>query len=157
MKGIEGGGLVDANVVLRFLTADHPEMYARARAVMLRAERGEMRFYLSPLTVAEVVWTLDSFYGLPRRSIAARLMQFLCADGIEAEERDILIQALLDYEEKNVDFADAYLARHAERLGPPRVCRFDLKHFQRLGVETLPPVETASPPEGAARPPGGSG
>lgn len=148
---------LDANVVLRFLTADHPEMYARARAVMLRAERGEMRLRLSPLTVAEVVWTLDSFYGLPRQAIATRLTQFLSADGVEAEERDVLLQALLDYEEKNVDFVDAYLARHAERLGPSRVCTFDLKHFLRLGVETVAPGETAPPPKDAAGPPGSPG
>lgn len=107
--------------------------------------------------MAEVVWTLDSFYGLPRQSIAGRLAQFLSADGIEAEERDVLLQALRDYEEKNVDFADAYLARHAERLGPPRVCTFDLKHFSRLGVQTLPPGETFAPPKDAAGPPGSPG
>lgn len=144
------GAWLDANVVLRFLTADHPEMYARARTVMLQAERGEIELHLSPLTVAEVVWTLDSFYGLPRQAIAARLAQFISADGVDAEEKDVLLQALRDYEGENVDFVDAYLAGHAERFGPPRVCTFDVKHFLRLGVETLAPGGSGPPPGGAA-------
>lgn len=126
---------LDANVVLRFLTADHEEMYAKARALMARAERGEVRLRLAPLTVAEIVWTLDSFYRLARRDIADKLAQFIVADGVEAEERLVLLQALRDYRDKNVDFADAYLARHAEQSGVTRIYTFDQKHFSRLGGE----------------------
>ncbi len=139
---------LDANVVLRFLTADHPEMYDRSRALMAQAESGDVKLRLAPITVAEVVWTLDSFYGLSRQAIGEKLTQFVSAEGVEAEEKGVIIQALRDYREKNVDFADAYLARHAEHVGPARVFTFDLKHFSRLGVETLTPGEPAS---GASR------
>ncbi|MBC7347699.1 MAG: PIN domain-containing protein [Clostridia bacterium] len=88
--------------------------------------------------VAELVWTLESFYDLPKSRIREVLSAFLAAEGVEPEERSVVLAALEDYAEQNVDFIDAYLARHALARGLPRVFTFDRKHFSRLPVETLP-------------------
>jgi predicted nucleic acid-binding protein len=53
---------VDANVVLRFLTGDPPEMAAKAMELMSRAEKGAIGLRVSHLVVAEIVWVLSSFY-----------------------------------------------------------------------------------------------
>ena len=52
---------IDANVVLRFITGDPPEMAARALELMARAENGEVCLRLPHLVVAETVWVLSSF------------------------------------------------------------------------------------------------
>ncbi|MCR4418622.1 MAG: PIN domain-containing protein [Clostridia bacterium] len=128
---------VDANVVLRFLLRDDERLYAKAARIMDLVEEGQLLLLVSPLTVAELVWTLESFYALPRERIREVLSAFLTASGVEAEERQVVLAALEDYVEQNVDFIDAYLARHAVARGVPLVCTFDRKHFSRLPVRTL--------------------
>ncbi|HHW40169.1 MAG TPA: type II toxin-antitoxin system VapC family toxin [Syntrophomonadaceae bacterium] len=45
-----------------YLIRDDEELFSLASRVMEMAERGEARLHLSPLTAAEPVWVLDSFY-----------------------------------------------------------------------------------------------
>ncbi|MDN5293617.1 MAG: hypothetical protein PWQ31_922 [Eubacteriales bacterium] len=128
---------IDANVVLRFLTGDPPEMARKALQLMRRAEKGEIGLRISHLVVAEIVWVLSSFYSFSKKSIAETMTSFLSAEGIFVENVDLLIQALQDMAEKNVDFVDAYLAALARTRGE-RVCSFD-SDFARLNVRWVTP------------------
>lgn len=128
---------VDANVVLRFLTGDPPEMAAKALELMNRAEKGDIGLRVSHLVVAEIVWVLSSFYRYSKSQIAETLISFLGADGIYAENPALLIQALQDMAEKNVDFADAYLAALA-RAREESICFFD-NDFEKLNVGWVAP------------------
>lgn len=124
---------LDANVVLRFLRRDHPTLAARARAIFAAAAAGERELRLSSLIVAEVVWTLISFYGLPRAEVCDRVAELIGLAGIVPEERDHVLATLRVMKEQNVDFADAYLAERARAAGEP-VCSFD-RDFEGLGVD----------------------
>lgn len=103
-------GYVDANVILRFLTGDPPPMAERAALLFQAVEQGELQLMVDPIVLAEVVWVLQSFYRYRPAEIAPIMREFLLQDGIEAEEKDILLQALSLYEFRNVDFADALVA-----------------------------------------------
>lgn len=129
---------VDANVLLRFLTGEPKPMAERAARLLRQAERGEALLILSPLVVAEVVWVLKSFYRRSYDEIVRVLVPLLSADGVETEDRELLIRALELARGKNVDFSDAVLALQANRHGDT-VCTFDETDFKRLpAVWTLP-------------------
>lgn len=128
---------VDANVVLRFITGEPPEMAAQALELMTRAENGEVCLRLPHLVVAEAVWVLSSFYQFTKREIADTLISFIDADGIQIDNSDLVIQALQDMAKKNVDFVDAYLAALA-RQKKESVCSFD-HDFERLNVSLVKP------------------
>jgi predicted nucleic-acid-binding protein len=81
---------------------------------------------------------LKSFYRHSLEDIAGVLVPLMGADGIEVEDRDLLIQAVELSREKNVDFVDAVLALQAARRGEP-VCSFD-GDFKRLPVERVTPA-----------------
>ena len=93
------------------------------------------------ITVAEVVWVLESFYEFPRAQIGTTLTQFLHADGLEVETPDLLTEALALYHdhERNLDFADALLATTARRNGPPELYSFDRDFDHVPGVTRLHP------------------
>lgn len=129
---------VDANVLLRFLTGEPAELAEKAARLMARAEGGEVVIVLPALVVAEVIWVLKSFYRRSLQEIAGVVIPLMAADGIEAEDRDLLIRALELAREKNVDFVDAVLALQAARSGEP-VCSFD-GDFKRLPVEWVSPA-----------------
>lgn len=129
---------VDANVLIRFLTRDPAGMAEKAREVMVRAEQGELELALSPLVLAEAVWTLKSFYGFDRHEIAHALIPLMTADGISTDAPAVLVEALEHFRDRNVDFVDAYLAAHARHRGEPYVCSFD-QDFDRLDVIRFEP------------------
>ena len=130
---------IDSNVILRHLTKDPPKMAEAALRTLDDAQNGKISLILTPLTVAEIVWVLESFYGHSKAKIAETMSQFLFCDGLEVEDLDLLIEALSLYQGKNLDFADAYLAAVALRRGPQAVYSFD-QHFNRVpGVTRLEP------------------
>lgn len=122
---------IDANLILRYLTKDPPQMAQAALKIFTAANRGELCLIVIPITVAEVVWVLESFYGHPKAQIASIMTQFLHSEGIEVNDLDLLTEAIHLYSEKNLDFADALLAAMVLRKGPRSVCSFD-HHLDRV-------------------------
>jgi predicted nucleic acid-binding protein len=74
---------IDSNVILRFLTQDPPGMAENALKIFTEAKKGQITLLITSLTVAEVVWVLESFYGYSKKQIAETLSQFLFCEGLE--------------------------------------------------------------------------
>ena len=131
---------LDANIVLRFLLKDHPDFFKAALNLFSEAENGRITLHLHPLILAEVVWTLQGYYGNSKEEIAKTLSGMIEADGLFVEDKDVVKKALCDYSEKNVDYIDAYLAALALIKGPATIYTLDKKHFSRLegDIKLLP-------------------
>jgi len=131
--------LIDANVILRYLTKDPPAMAKAALRTLDDAQNGRISLVLTLLTVAEVVWVLESFYGYTKVKISEIISQFLFCDGLEVEDLDLIIEALTLYQAKNLDFADAFLTATALRKGPQAIYSFD-RDFDRVpGITRIEP------------------
>ena len=102
--------ILDTNVVLRFLLADHPKHSPKSKQLFELAEAGSIRLYLSEIIVAELVWTMDSFFEFSRDRIATILRGLLLHDGVVMDEKETLLVALERFAEVNVDFADCHAA-----------------------------------------------
>jgi predicted nucleic-acid-binding protein len=122
----------DTNVLVRFITHDDSAQTRRVRAVMRRAEQGELSLRVSALVVAEVIWVLESVYRYERAAIGAALRELLIADGIAVEEQDVVVEALRLMQE-DIAFIDAYAAVLARSHQEP-VFTFD-NGFRQLDVE----------------------
>jgi predicted nucleic-acid-binding protein len=109
--------VVDANIFLRILTADDPEQTKRATEIVKRATEGQFKLFVSDVCLAEIAWTLDSYYGLERSDIAEKILALLNTDGIVFSNRRILIDTIVRYKENKVDFVDAYHAAIAAEDG----------------------------------------
>jgi predicted nucleic acid-binding protein len=102
--------LVDTNVLVRFFTGDPPEMAERARTLVAQADAGKIDLLIPSLIVAETVYTLESFYEMPKAEVCDNLHTFLRSRGISPLEPEIILDALERYRSLSVHFADAYLA-----------------------------------------------
>lgn len=136
---MKNDGWLDTNVILRFLIRDNECMFEKARRLFAAAEQGKLRLFVHPLVIAELIWTLDSFYGYTKKEIISVVGALIEADGIYMQETDIVRNALYLYEEKNVDYIDAYLASYTVTNEPDVVYSFDKKHFERLPVHVIFP------------------
>ena len=130
----------DTNLFLRYLTNDVPAQAEAVETLFQRASRGEINLVSTGLVMAEIVWTLESFYKQPRKRIADLLLAILNTPGLDVVDRDLVSQAAIWFADKNVDFIDAYNAAWMARASVTTVCTFDQRHFERFnGVRVMVP------------------
>ncbi|MFQ5794464.1 MAG: PIN domain-containing protein [Candidatus Bipolaricaulia bacterium] len=131
---------VDTNVFLRFLTNDVPTQAEAVVRLLQRAAEGKVVLQTSVLVLAEIVWTLESYYELSREEIKAKVLAILNTPGLQVENAELIGQAILLYVDKNVDYIDAYNAYWMTQQGLSQAYTFDTKHFARAeGVVSLVP------------------
>lgn len=130
--------IVDTNILLRFLTGDPPDMAAKVKRLIERADTGEVLLVISPLVVAETFYTLESFYELERKKVAEKLLAFLGSRGIETVEFARVADALTRCHERKTHFADAYVAAASVELKHP-VASFDHDFDRFKGVVRVEP------------------
>ena len=109
--------LLDANVLLRYLTNDDARKASACEQLFRRAAKGTLNLVVSDLCLAEVAWTLDSFYGLDARQIASQITAILNTPGIKCSDLSLWLDALNRYTQHHVDFIDAYHAALAALAG----------------------------------------
>lgn len=132
----------DTNLFLRYLTNDIPAQADAVEALLRRAAQGELVLVITSLVIAEIIWTLESYYGLDRSQVQRSVLAILNTPGLEVADREVLFQAVLWYAEKRVDFIDAFNAAWMSRRGLARVCTVDRNHFRRFeGLNVLVPGE----------------
>lgn len=132
MQGGHERLFADTNLFLRYLTNDLPEQADAVEHLLLQAARGETVLVTNSLVMAEIVWTLDSFYKLPRSDIRGKIHAILHTPGLEVVDGHLIRAAVDDYVEQNVDFIDAYNAAWMLAQGIRVACSFDQKHFSRF-------------------------
>jgi uncharacterized protein len=123
---------VDTNLFLRYLTNDIPEQADQVEVLLQRAADKKVILVTTTLVIAEIVWTLASFYKLSREEIRDRVLAILNTPGLEVAESDLLLEAATNYTAKNVDFIDAYNAAWMARQKLNIAYTFDRKHFSRF-------------------------
>lgn len=136
------GRFVDTNILLRYLLDDIPEQADAAEAVIKAATEGKLALQTNVMVIAELVWTCESYYGLPKKEIRDKALMILNTPGFEVEDKDLIAEAILLYVDRNVDFIDAYNGCWMKAQGTTQVYTFDESHYRRLemeGIKTLVP------------------
>lgn len=118
---------LDANVLLRYLTRDHPDHSERAYAFLRRVETGEIDATITEAVLAEVVHVLSSkvLYNVPRAMIQDQLVAILTLKGMRLRAKGRYLRALEIYAATNLDFVDALLVAHVEQTKDAVLVSFD--------------------------------
>lgn len=122
---------VDANIFLRFLVNDVPTQADACEAIFRKAVEGEEALYTTDMVIAEIVWVLESYYGLSRNEIRTKVEKILNTPNLACDHKGIIIHALTLYEEKRIDYIDAYNACILRMQGINEIYSYD-KHYDRL-------------------------
>lgn len=116
---------VDTNIFLRYLTADDPVKYERCRELFKRAVAGKVSLVTSSIVIAELVWTLLSYYKVSKADVVEKVSLIVGSEHILIPEKDILAEALVLYSRKNIDFIDAYNAVFMRNQGLQSLFSYD--------------------------------
>src|SRR5262245_51431869 len=131
---------VDTNIFLRFLTNDDPTKAKKAEQLFKAAVDGRKRLRTSLLVIAEIAWTLESFYELPKQDIADKIAIILNTPNLVCPEAALIRRALDLYASLNIDFVDAYHAFYLKDESIRQIASYDRKHFGRVKwVELIQP------------------
>ncbi|MHB8777814.1 MAG: PIN domain-containing protein [Anaerolineales bacterium] len=122
----------DTNLFLRYLTNDVPAQADLVESLLHRAAKGKVNLVTTSLVIAEIVWTLESYYELDKKEIQTMILGILNTDGLEALDSDLILQAIVHYTDKNVDFIDAFNAAWMVRNDVNKIYTFDQKYFNRF-------------------------
>lgn len=99
---------VDTNVIVRYLTGDHADQFARARALI-----DSNPIFVSMTVMLETEWVLRSTYGYSPGTIAKAIRGFAGLPSVTVQEPDHLRRAL-ELLEGGIDIADAFHLSAAE-------------------------------------------
>jgi predicted nucleic-acid-binding protein len=93
---------VDTNLIVRFLTRDDEDQFARAEAVI----KGRDPIFVTLTVLLETEWVLRRGYRFNARRVTEALRAFIGLPSVVLQEAEVAILAL-DCAEQGLDFADA--------------------------------------------------
>lgn len=121
--------LIDANVMLRYLLNDVPEMAQQAKAVV------DAGAYTRPEIIAEVVYVLKGVYHVSKEDIRTYIRQILRE--VRRTETNAVLYAVDLYASVSLDFVDCLLVAYHVLQGED-VFTFDKKLTKYLRE---PPIQ----------------
>jgi predicted nucleic acid-binding protein len=125
---------IDANVILRYILRDDPELSETARSILRGIETAATRVLCDPVTLSEVVYVLASYYGMPRERISAGLLDLLREPGFLMPDKDLCVCALELFGKSVPHFGDACACAAALQECDGRLYSFDKKLTSVEGI-----------------------
>ncbi len=104
---------IDTDLIIRYMTDDHPKQSPRARALI-----DGHAVFATITVILEVEWVLRSTYGYRSVEVVRALRAFAGLRTVTIEDSST-VAAALDLSEKGMDFADALhleKSAHCERF-----------------------------------------
>ena len=112
---MKGTVVLDANVILRYLLADHPAHFLKAKAILDGVQNGSTTAFIGEGVLVECVYVLLKVYDVTRVEVADKLLGLMSYRGIKAHAPQVLLDALRLFRERNVDIVDAIVVATARR------------------------------------------
>jgi predicted nucleic-acid-binding protein len=122
----------DTNFLLRFYLDDVPTQATKAKQMVQAAKEGSLLLVTDLIVICEMVWVMDSFYGLDKAEISEKMTNLYQTPGIVIINSEILLDVLDIYVNRNIDFTDAVIAIVASKNHIAYLASFDKKHIKRL-------------------------
>lgn len=131
---------IDTNVLIRLLIKDDDVKRKSCERLLEKARQKEVILYILPVSVLEVVWVLEKYYKLDKKTIRELVEAVMNTPELKVGMEDVFRKALETYEEKNVKFADAVIGFWGLSDGFTVVYTYDERDFKRIeGLDVRKP------------------
>lgn len=120
-----GKKFIDTNIFLRYLTKDDPSKYEKCREIFKSAMEGKIEISTSGMVIAELIWTLLSYYKVPKADVVEKISIIVSTKNLYLPDKDIIADSLLLYSRKNIDYIDAYNAVFMKYHDFPEIYSYD--------------------------------
>ncbi len=128
---------LDTNILVRYLTQDDPIQSPQATEILERKLSVTNPGFVSVVTMAEVVWVLESAYDFGLPEIVSAIEQMLQADLLVIENEQEVFAAMAALKQGLGRFADALIAELGAKAGCQHTLTFDRKALRLPGFRLL--------------------
>ena len=122
---------IDTNIFIRFLTNDIPDKASACEKIFREAEEKNESLFTTEMVIAEIIWVLESYYELPKKEVQEMVEKILITPFLLCPQKDLILNALSLYSDKNIDYIDAYNASILREQGIKEVYSYD-RHFDKI-------------------------
>lgn len=122
---------VDTNIFLRYLTGDDPKKYEKCKELFKNAVKKKILLLTSDMVIAELIWTLHSFYKVSKEDIIEKVTIIINTPNLKIPNKKLLTEAIALFGQKNIDYIDAYNAVYMKNNGCVKILSYD-KDFDRI-------------------------
>lgn len=122
---------IDTNIFIRFLTNDIPKKADACERIFKDAIEKKETLFTTELVIAEMIWVLESYYELSKEDIQGKVEKILNTPNLLCPKKDLILNALTVYSEKNIDYIDAYNAFILKDEAIGRLYSYDT-HYDRI-------------------------
>ena len=112
---------LDTNILVRYVTQDHPAQSAAAVKIMESLSH-ESPGFVSLVVIAELVWVLHFSYRFNKHEIEHVVERLLRSKELIVERAEVVSQALRKFGVSRANFADCLI----ERCGHAAECQYVL-------------------------------
>lgn len=130
---------LDANIFLRLLIREDDKVYQKCYKLIEIVKSGKIKAVTSQLVLAEIAWTLSSYYKYPREKVALALEGIVNLNNLRLIDRYQTSLGIRLYRERSVKYIDAILASQKNLQNRDWVVVSYDKDFDTLGVERKEP------------------
>ena len=123
--------LIDTNIFIYFFSQTPQHLAKRCANFLIQVQKGQQKYLVSLLTIAEIVWVMESLLHKDKQEIKKCIESILETKNIEVKENKLIKQSLLLYSYKNIDFIDAYNAVYMTKFKINNIYSFD-QHFKKI-------------------------
>lgn len=130
---------IDTNLFIRYFTRDDEEKAQKVLALLKRVERDKERITTSPLVIFETIFTLESFYKVPKKETKELILPILKLKGLKLSNKEIYEQALDVHVKKNISFTDAFNSVYILKKGIKEIYSYDEDFDKIEGIKRVAP------------------
>ena len=132
---------VDTNVFIDIVMKRDEKRFRQCSRFFQKVKLNKIKAVTGNVVLAELIWTLKSFYGIGKEEIARRIKSIIKLRGIKLVDNYDSLRAIDLYQSKSIKYIDALIAS----IRPIQekkwtVVSFD-KDFDRIAVNRKEPRE----------------
>lgn len=132
---------IDSNIFLRILTKDNKAQFNACTKILKSIKENKIDAYCSTIILAEVIWTLQSFYHFKKDESVRALKSIINLRGLKIINKYDHLKAADLYSKYSVKFIDALIASDTQIIEKKtQIVSYD-KDFDKLPVTRKEPDE----------------
>jgi predicted nucleic-acid-binding protein len=116
---------LDTNVLVRYITQDHPEQSKLATDYIEKKCTANSPGYVNHIVICELIWVLNRAYRFEKNIVSEVIGKILLSSELVVEDSDTVWQALEAYKSESADFADYLISIKNHSAGCVTTSTFD--------------------------------
>lgn len=132
---------IDTNVFLRIATKDNPEQARQCEEFFVFVKRHALTIATSDIVIAEIVWTLQSFYKYTKPETTRFVAALIKIPGLVLRNTSNISASLDLYIKNNVTYIDTVIASNSFFTNKNGIIISFDREFDKLGIKRLEPKQ----------------